>query len=410
MLLCTGDWINQLFVPVHSGGTENFMDCFVKASYGVIWHFYHNRHGICFCKMRDEKITEYQVLLPDARDDFDVITDDSDVIHLVCQNTDGDIIYVNHRDGEWKKATVLKSKRSTSYSKDFVIRRMGNWLNLFYCIEYNGNRMLTHQILERDDVSPFVIDCIKDVFCAAQDGLGNIYLLFYSETKKSYGVRRYVWSQKNWEEFVPYEQLDGAKKPYLYIDGEDKIHIIFEIDGCIKHLCEGKTEILGAGTSPIMMFQRNLIYMWEGLNDNKIYIRHPEDSSPTVFMPGGFSKPARMRLRYTSFEPDINADLCLGNISDGSVKTYGIKNFFNVSQTPPSIVPQQTAAHSRPDGNGAYIELQKLKIQLGQLETALEKLQSGISGLDVQKIEKRLAELEETVDKRVKNKLFSWFL
>ena len=42
------------------------MNCFVKETYGVIWHFYHNCHVICYFKMRDDTIAEYQVLIPDG--------------------------------------------------------------------------------------------------------------------------------------------------------------------------------------------------------------------------------------------------------------------------------------------------------------------------------------------------------
>lgn len=372
------------------------MDCFVKESYGVIRHFYHNRHGICFCTMRDEKITEYQALLPDAREDFDVVVDDSNVTHMVCQNNDGDILYVNHQNGSWKKTTLLKSKKSTAYKKDFIIKRVGNWLNIFYCIEYNGKRMLTHQIVERDDVEPFVVDCISGSFSAATDSMGNIYLLFYSETQKCRGIRKYLWAQKNWEDFSAVEALRDAKNCYLYIDREDKLHVVYEIDGCIRHYTEEKTEVLGVGTSPIMLFQKEEIVMWEGIGDSKVYIRRAADKAPTVFMPGGFAKPVRFRLRYTSYEPDINADMCLGNITDGGVKTYGVRNFFSVSSSPPSISPSDKTGTPK-TANAPFIELQKLKIQVGQLENTVEKLRAEIAEIDTQKTDRRLCELEETI-------------
>ena len=102
------------------------MNCFVKESHGVIWHFYHNSHGICFCKMTDENITEYQVLLQEGQEDFDVIIDDSNCIHMVFQNEAGDILYANHFNGQWRKTTLMQSKNQTYYSKGFQLKRVNN--------------------------------------------------------------------------------------------------------------------------------------------------------------------------------------------------------------------------------------------------------------------------------------------
>ena len=41
--------------------------------------------------MTDENISKYQVLLPEGQEDFDVIVDDSNCIHMVFQNKEGDI-------------------------------------------------------------------------------------------------------------------------------------------------------------------------------------------------------------------------------------------------------------------------------------------------------------------------------
>lgn len=360
------------------------MDCFVKESYGVVWHFYHNRHGICFCKMKDEKITEYSVLIADAQGDFDIVVDDSDCLHLVCQNKGGDILYINRRNGEWKTTTLLKSKRATSYSKDFIIKRVGGILNLFYCIEHNGNRMLTHQFVGDPALPPRVVDCIRGDFCAATDTGGNIILLFYSETQKSYGTKKYVWSQKNWEDFKPENGLCGAKNPYLYVDGDSNVHIVFESDGCIKHICGENSEILGVGKLPIMFFQKDLHCMWEGADDSKIYIKKQNETAPTVFMPGGFAKPCRMRLRYTSYESDINAEICPGNISDGSVKIYGVKNFFVVSKNPPTFDISSFAANVSKGGGMLATELQKLKIRIDKIEAETEKLREAVKNINRQ--------------------------
>ncbi len=382
------------------------MNCFVKESYGVIWHFYHNSHGICFCKMTDENITEYQVLLPEGQDDFDAIVDDSNCIHMVFQNRDGDIVYANHFNGQWRKTTLLQSKNQAYYPKNFILKRVNNWLNLLYCIEYNGRKMLTHHIIDAEGNTPYVVDCIKDNFYVAQDNAGNIVSLFYSETKKAWGTKTYVWSQKQWSDFSEISQLRDCKNPFLFIDKENKIHIVYERELCIFEYYEQNEKMLGTGQKPIMVFQNDNVIMWEGVTDNKIFIKKSTDNAPTIFMSGGFSRPSRFKLRYTSYESGLIADYCTGNIINGSVRMYGINNFFVVSQTSPvSLKPEK----SEDFHDKAYMEIQKLKIRISQLSGIIEGLQSRIEEYDSKKIDRRLKELETAATKSDKPKLFSFF-
>ncbi len=382
------------------------MNCFVKESYGVIWHFYHNAHGICYCKMTDENITEYQVLLPDGQEDFDVLIDDSDCIHMVFQNTDGDIVYANHFNGQWRKTALLKSKTHGCYPKDFVLKRVNNWLNLMYCIEYNGRRMLTHQIIDGTEETPFVVDCIKGEYLVAQDSSGNIASMFYSETQKSWGIRKYIWSQKEWTEFSPLDILEGCKNPFLYIDRSDNIHIVYEREMQITEYYDNCEKMIGTGKRPIMLYQNEDIIMWEGIADNKVYVKREKDNAPTVIMSGGFSRPIRFKLRYTTYEPDFNADCCTGNIINGSVRVYGINNFFIVSKTSPVSYSSQKSAQ---ENDTSHIEIQKLKIKINQLNGIIERLQSQLEEYDIKKLDRRLNELETAVNKSTKPKILSLF-
>lgn len=382
------------------------MNCFVKESYGVIWHFYHNAHGICYCKMTDENITQYQVLLPEGQEDFDILIDDSDCIHLVFQNTDGDIMYANHFNGQWRKTTLLQSKNQGYYPKDFVLKRVNNWLNLMYCIEYNGRRMLTHQIIDGTDGTPFVVDCIKNDYFVAQDSSCNIITLFYSETEQSWGTRKYIWSKKEWSEFSSLTMIDGCKNPFLYVDNDDNMHIVYERDMQITEYFENEEKLLGTGQKPIMIYQNEDVVIWEGIADNKVYVKRSRDNAPTVIMSGGFSRPARFKLRYTVYEPDFKADCCTGNIINGSVRIYGINNFFVVSQTSPVSYNNQKSSE---ENDTAHLEIQKLKIKINQLNGVIERLQSQIEECNIKNLDRRLNELETAVNKSNKPKIFSFF-
>lgn len=379
------------------------MNCFVKESYGVIWHFYHNAHGICYCKMIDENITEYNVLLADGQDDFDVLIDDSNCIHMVYQNKEGDILYANHFNGQWRKTTLLESKSREYYPKNFILKRINNWLNILYCIEYNGRKMLTHQVIDSTRGTPEVIDCIKDNFCTTQDSAGNIILLYYSETHKSYGKRRFVWSKKKWDEFEVIPQLEGSNNIFLFCDTEDILHILYDKNFNIYEFCDGAEKMTGTGQKPVMFQQKENVIMWEGVADNKIYIKKEGDNAPTVIMSGSFSRPTRFGLRYTTYEDGLIAECCPGNIINGSVRMYGINNFFFVAHSSPANYTNNE------NSNKEYIEIQKLKIKIDKLNDMVEKLQMQIGDFNVEKTDRRLKEMETAVSKPNRAKLFGLF-
>ncbi len=381
------------------------MNCFVKESYGVIWHFYHNAHGICYCKMTDENITEYNVLLADGQEDFDVLVDDSNCIHMVYQNREGDILYANHFNGQWRKTTLLESKSREYYPKNFTLKRINNWLNLLYCIEYNGRKMLTHQIIDSTRGTPEVIDCIKDDFCSVQDSSGNIILLYYSETHKSYGIRRFVWSKKEWDDFSAMSALESCNNIFLFSDAQDCLHILYDKNYSIYEFFDGVENMIGTGQRPLMFYQKENVIMWEGVSDNKIYIKKESDSAPTVIMSGSFSKPVRFGLRYTTYEDGIIADSCSGNIINSSIRMYGINNFFLISPTSP--INMNISNNDADDV--AYREMQKLKIKINRLSDMVEKMQIQLDEYDIKKTDRRLKELETAVNKTNKNKLFGLF-
>ena len=375
------------------------MNFFVKESYGALWHFYHNAHGICYCQMRDENISEYNVLLPEGQEDFDVLVDDSNCIHMVFQNRDGDIMYANHFDGQWRKTILLESKNKGYYPKNFALKRINNWLNILYTIEYNGRKMLTHQLIDSTRGTPEVIDCIKDAFCTVQDSSGNIILFYYSEVLKSYGIKKYIWSQKQWSDFEKISEIDGCKNPYLFCDANDNIHIVYDKNFNVYEFYEGEEKLLGTGQKPVMLCQREKKVVWEGVSDNKIFIKGENDNAPTVIMSGSFSRPVRFNLRYTTYEDDLAAECCPGNIINGSVRLYGVNNFFVISASSPySITKTESDAEDM-----VYREMQKLKIKIDRISDIVEKLQHQAEGEENKKTDRTQAVHKD------KTKLFGLF-
>lgn len=368
------------------------MNIFVKESFGCIWNFYHNSHGICYCKMTDDNISQYNVLIPDGQEDFDVAIDDSDCIHMVYQNNQGDILYANHFDSTWRKTTLLKSKNQKVYPKNFSLKVGKAGLDLLYCIEYSGQKMLVYQAVSEEHSEPNVIDCIKDKFCIGYDSLKNLMVLYYSMTEKGWGIKKYQREEKSWSSFEKVNIPNESKDTFLYIDEDNEIHIVYEKDMSIMEYCKGEKKIVGTGRRPVMFLQNEEIITWESVVDNKVFLKKKKDNVPMVIMSGGFSSPREFGIRYTCYESYLKADCCKGNIINGNVRLYGINNFFAVSKKPP-VLPSD----NKRDNNALYMDFKKMNIKINQLESIIEGLQRKLERYDEEKINRRLSNLETAV-------------
>jgi hypothetical protein len=350
---------------------------FVKLSHGAIYHFCHNRQGICFCTMTDDKIREYEILLGNGRADFDVLVDDSDTLHLFCQDDTGSILYLKTEEKVWKKHVILQSKTPTSYAKNFNVQRVGSWLNLFYTVEYKGQKMLSHQIIGHSQV-PEAVDYILDKFSVAKDDMGNIYVL-YTNHKDELGWRKYVWSQKRWEDFVP-AAVSGKLSSYnIFVD--EVVHVTGVMDNSIMYIGNNCEQVIGSsGSAPIFMKVRGSLYIvWENRRDGKVWASLSNDNgltfqSPTEFVTGRFAPIKCYHVAATSFE-GIKSDFCYGYIRDNCAVLYLLNGFFNVSKTPPR--PAVTAAPKDPD-----VEITKLQIQVKQLSDAIKELAQRLDAIE----------------------------
>lgn len=373
---------------------------FVKQSYGKLWHFCHNSQGICFCTMTNEEVKEYEILLREGQSDFDVLIDDSDVLHLVCRDDKGDIIYLNYSEQSWHKYVVMISKTPTTYSKNFNIQRINNWINIFYTIDYKGKKMLTHQIIENDEASPNVVDYISGNFSVAKDSSNNIFVLFFSEAQKKYGYRKYAWSKKEWEAFVEIDAPANFKNPYIFIDSNDNMHIAGMVGEDIAYISNG-VQVLAQGENPIIMEKESIYLMWESKKDGRVWVSQKEDLSndfqkPTDFMPARFAPLKIFSLAYTVYEQGINTRHSYGFISDNVAKLYMQSNFFNVQRTKPKPIQKTLTEEAEKfakklspqvdkieENNRSTIELTKLKIQLGQVISGVEKINHRLDGIEM---------------------------
>ena len=359
------------------------MQHFVKQPYEYIWHFTHTeKSGICFCRMKDATISKYEVLLENGQPDFDVSTDGDGVLHLACQDDSGSIIYLMYADDTWHKSVLLQSKNPTPYPKKFSLLQNRAWVDLFYVVNHQEKRLLTHHILNSSE--PNAIDYIDGEYFATQDKLGNNYV-FYNN-----GYRKYQWNRKEWSEFI---KLPGTPA-YPFIDNEEKIHLALEQAGEIKYIGNGSMQTLGKGTDPIIFQIASILWiMW--VNKGRVLAAYSGNSGGTwqnngEFMSGRTLPATLFKLSYTEREKNLSAQHCYGYLSDNAAKLYLINNFFQLKPAP--IIPQtRIAGQDIQDFAAQYSkeespDITKLKIQFSSLTEQLKKIEKMLivveSGID----------------------------
>ena len=278
---------------------------------------------------------------------------------MVYHNTDGDVMYANHFKGQWRKTTLINRKRSMSCEKIFL-KQVKNRLHILYSVQYNGRTMLTHYIISDNGIKPLVVDGIKGDFSVETDGDGNIIVLFYSESENKWGIRKYLPKGDLWTEFVSVDMGNECENPFLYVDTESLFHIVYQKELAVMEYCNGDKKMLGVGQRPIMFYYDGDVVSWEGITDNKVYVKRSDDTAPTVIMSGGFSRPVRYKIRHTSSYDKLKCECCMGNVINSVVRLYGTGDFF--------AIPQGGNCNNNS-------ELEKLKYRISQLEILVKQLQ-----------------------------------
>ncbi len=252
----------------------------LKQTSEKVWHFFHHeKNGICFKTKHNNEWDNYEILLKDGIEDFNVIIPDKDNIHLVCQDQNGSIIYLKYKDEQWHKYVVLQNKMNKVYPKHFKILFINGWINLIYTIHYKEQNLLVHHVLDNSDVPPNVIDSIymtPQPFSIATDASNNIYIYYHANDQSDkIGYRIYLWAKKMWSDFITFDvHNQSITTPYALIDSHDNTHLVYlkKIDTNYQIIHKRKP------------YHPSDKATWE--EENIIYTRGIENSSPVLFKTG----------------------------------------------------------------------------------------------------------------------------
>ncbi len=214
-------------------GSDGSMQQYVVAYGGAWWHFFLNRSGaLCFRRKEGARWSGYEILLPGIAPDFSVIARE-DRIHIVCQDTDGRILYLQYGEEKWQKTVVYESgEGETAYPKYFFLTTVAGYLNLFYVLRYKGRPMLVHQIMGMGGTNMIgYITPSERPFCVVESA-GTDLAVFFVNADGVLGLRKYLWSKKDFAAFVPIPLEAGLGVPHA-IPAKDGYHLcgVVQVDG-----------------------------------------------------------------------------------------------------------------------------------------------------------------------------------
>ncbi len=159
-------------------------EIYLTDAYGTKWIFYIS-HTKCLCYTKGGAKDE--ILTRNIADTFDIVMDENGHFHIICEDTDGTLLYIKYNYHEWKKYEILKSK--SGIPKIFSIKLfMADRMPIaFYILEHDGQKLLAeHKIREGLSTAPIIIDILgkNASFCVYLDTKKCFHLFYKNELEK----------------------------------------------------------------------------------------------------------------------------------------------------------------------------------------------------------------------------------
>lgn len=216
---------------------ENKHYIFKKTS-GNSWHiFYSERYGLCY-RIHEDKNRGWstpEVLASDVFPDFDADMDRKNNIHIVYQDTKGNINYIHYDGNSQKSLCILKSKNPYTYRKFLSVIPRETGADILFVVRHNDKCILSHQFVTIDNPSnPKVIDYVMDnevpySFTRSNDGTITIFYQMSDGRYLQLGTKRLYPSTMQWGEFTPVTRFNGnCGYPKPITDIKDTMHLCYQ--------------------------------------------------------------------------------------------------------------------------------------------------------------------------------------
>ncbi len=359
---------------------------------GDKWIFNCDSKGrLCYSKNGENE----QILINNAKEDFDIITDTDGNFHLVVQTLDGNLVCLIYDFDNWKKYIILQSRSDRINMSKFKLFCHNGKTHCFYLLESGGKTMLVHHIFTASSpsVTPEVIsyaDTSKDFTCC-MDTNGDIHIFYFNENSvlqyKLYSSNRYT------DLTLPVE--DDIKSIYSVYD--NGIHLLYTAK--VKsyytliyyNLNAKERKIISFGDSNI---SSNCIYT----HGNDIFVQWRERTrcyqcssddggttfkKPSFIAESKFKRTETIRIRSKSNPNCENADRCIILSGNGTVDILNAKQCIG-AQT----IPNPHNKNHKPEKNdyniidGAFSdEIKMMQSKIRENEKELIRLNTIINTL-----------------------------
>lgn len=305
---------------------------FKQAGGRTIRLFHQDKAGICASVMgKNGGWLEPSAVIREGRPDFNACMDEWDVIHIICQDSYGSMLYLTSRNGRWALKTVPGSKSPGTSRKHLSIIPTGDGIYIFYIAQSPGKNLLTCQYINAGGVifPQKVIGYVPEdkmaylVLRAGVDQLSAFYVSCEEEVPRT-GVKEFSIPQGRWGKFTPVGELDDNCELISSVsDKSGSIYLCFQKtsdSGC--ELCFAKkapgtlsfdsirvlnTSAGPCGNASILSAGGTLIVYWT--DSSRISFCMSSDRGVT------WSKPSR----YTALDKDSTCYVCYS--SNDSVGT-----------------------------------------------------------------------------------------
>ena len=183
----------------------------IKTSGKRVVYFY-NEGGICYKDLVFQNKNP-KLIFENARGDFDVIEMGNNQVGIICQDSEGSIVFLRENGSAYLKTTLLKNKSKKVYDKNFSLHKQSEWITVLYTVENENKLILSYQIVDGENETPYAVDEIYDrKYYSFTDNCGNL-IVFYNRNNE-FGYRILKWSAKEWTEYK--KSGDGRIKACIY--------------------------------------------------------------------------------------------------------------------------------------------------------------------------------------------------
>lgn len=232
---------------MYNSNSKQFV--FKKSNNEIIALTHGGKNGICYSSLTKKNNWTMPISLEkQAQESFSACMDAKDIIHIIYQNSHGNIFYIHLDENSIVTLPMLGSKYPSLYNKYFNIITVKNNIHCFYVLLHNNKYLLTHQVISNKEVkNPQALGYINKnnlPYAVQASRAGDVYIFYQvpsahnlQQQASAYqiGYKRYSFSDQHWDEFTPISSSvinpnAGLKIDYpnVIIDNTDFIHLTYQ--------------------------------------------------------------------------------------------------------------------------------------------------------------------------------------